>query len=133
MAKTRSFAFKIYQLCVVLLLVRSAIGAESLPLPIPAENPQLFAMGGELWRLLLALAIIIGLVFGLQWIIKRVRGKGARLGDYGSKINVIERKSIGQRSCLLLIKVGRKEVLLHQDRNGITMLCELNQPEVDFK
>ena len=126
MAKTRSFAFKIYQSCAVLLLVRSAIGAESLPLPIPTENPQLFAMGGELWRLLLALAIIVGLVFGLQWIIKRVRSKGSGLSDYGSKMEVIERKSVGQRSCLLLIKVGKKEVLLHQDRNQVTMLCELD-------
>jgi hypothetical protein len=115
MAKMRSTALNCFSCLIVLLSVRPSDAAETTPLPLPNANSTIFSMDTGLWRVL------------IRWLARHFSKKVTRDGVSGNSIEILERKVLGPRQSLLLVKVCGKKVLLHQGKGTLTSLCEINK------
>jgi len=129
MAKMRSVALYCCSCIILVLSVRSASASESMPLPLPTESQDVLSMGMGTVKVLIALAIIICLIFAIRWAIKRGGVTLGTIGGQGTSIEIIERKALGAKQALILVRVKDKGVLLHQARGNLTPLCEVDLQE----
>lgn len=82
-------------------------------------------MGGQLVQLLLGLLLVIGLIFLLAWVMRRVQQIVPRGGQV---INVVATQALGPRDRLVLVQVGGEQVLLGLTPGNITALHVLKEP-----
>ncbi len=125
----RSIALHCCSCVLSVLFVRPASGSESTPLPLPTGDQDALSMGYGLWRVLIALGVVICLIFLIRWVVKRGNGPLSVLGGGEKSIEILERKPLGPRQALLLVRVREKGVLLHQAKNTLTPLCEIDLEE----
>ncbi len=125
MAKMRSIALHCCSSVICWLSVRSVEAAESTPLPLPSDDSVLFSMGNGVWRVILALAVVVGVILIIRWFVGRASIGGANSAGMGKTISIIERKPLGPRQSLLLVQVCNKKILLHQVKGSLTPLCEI--------
>ncbi len=122
----RSIALQCCSCVIIGLFVRDAHGSESMPLPLPTGGEDAMAMGLGGWRVFLALSCVVGLIFVIRWILKRGNGGIGAFSTKGGAIEIMERKPLGPRQSLLLVRVRKKGVLLHQSKGTLVPLCELD-------
>ncbi|WP_341304990.1 flagellar biosynthetic protein FliO [Pseudomonas sp. TMP25] len=82
-------------------------------------------MGGQLLQLLLGLLLVIGLIFLLAWLVRRVQQIVPRGGQV---INIVATQALGPRDRLVLVQVGGEQVLLGLTPGRITSLHVLKEP-----
>jgi flagellar protein FliO/FliZ len=105
----------------------------ALPLTAIAAEPSAQAvvplsaagMGGQLVQLLLGLLLVIGLIFLLAWLMRRVQQIVPRGGQV---IKVVATQALGPRDRLVLVQVGVEQVLLGLTPGNITSLHVLKEP-----
>ncbi|SEI81478.1 flagellar protein FliO/FliZ [Pseudomonas sp. NFR16] len=103
--------------------------AASATTPAPAA-PQVAGaltsgIGGQLLQLVLGLLLIIGLIFVLAWLMRRVQ----RAGPAGNQvIELVGSRALGPRDRLVLVQVGNEQVLLGVSPGSITALHVMNEP-----
>ncbi|MBD9484343.1 flagellar biosynthetic protein FliO [Pseudomonas sp. PDM14] len=105
----------------------------ALPLSALADTPAAKAatplattnVGGQLVQLLLGLLFVIGLIFVLAWVMRRVQQIGPRGGQV---IKLVASQALGPRDRLLLVQVGGEQVLLGLTPGRITPLHVLKEP-----
>ena len=86
-----------------LLLALPAMAAE------PAASMSSAGMGAQMSKLLLGLLLVIGLIFLLAWLLRRVQ----QLNPRGNQaIKLISSHALGPRERLVLVQVGSEQVLL---------------------
>ena len=90
----------------------------------PAQPAGPFAVG-SLMQLTLSLLLIVGLILGLSWVLRRLRPGGVR--SRGG-IAVIDELAIGPRERIVLVGIGGAQVLIGVAANGIVRLEPLAQP-----
>lgn len=127
MAKMRSTALNCFSCLIALLSVRPSGAAETTPLPLPNANSTIFSMDTGLWRVFLALLVVFVVMLLIRWLARHFSKKVTRDGVSGNSIEILERKVLGPRQSLLLVKVCGKKVLLHQGKGTLTSLCEINK------
>jgi flagellar protein FliO/FliZ len=81
-------------------------------------------MGGQLVQLLLGLLLVIGLIFLLAWLMRRVQQIVPRGGQV---IKVLATQPLGPRDRLVLVQVGSEQVLLGLTPGTITPLHVLKE------
>lgn len=113
------------------LFLRTGFASESLPLPLPEKDFSALSLGLGVERVLLALVFIGIVIIGIRWVLKRGKRGLSSIGSRGASIEIIERKPLGPRQSLLLVRVQKKGVLLHQSKNMLTPLCEVILEEGD--
>ena len=131
MAKMRSIALHRYRCVIAVLMVRTAAASESTPLPLPSDDQSMLSLDSGAWRVILALAVVMALVLTLQWFLRWRRGHAGVNMIGGSAIEIVERKSLGPRHWLLLVRVGKRGVLLHQGKGTLSPLCEIDFDQED--
>ena len=67
--------------------------------------------GTEIFRLLGSFLIVIALMAGLLWALRRLQAKMA-VQNSGRKLQVLEILSVGTRQKIALVRVGDQEVLI---------------------
>ena len=80
---------------------------------------------GGLMQLTLSLLFIVGLIFGLTWLVRRfnlVTPRNSRA------MSVLDELSLSPRERLVLVRVGDSQVLLGVGSNGLTALTPLPAP-----
>jgi flagellar protein FliO/FliZ len=82
-------------------------------------------MGGQLFQLLLGLLLVIGLIFVLAWVMRRVQRVGPNSGQV---IELISSRALGPRDRLMLVQVGTEQILLGITPGRITPLHVLKEP-----
>jgi flagellar protein FliO/FliZ len=87
----------------------------------PAAAPTATGLG----QVTLALVLVLGAVFAVAWVIKRVRGFGNRVGD---AIDVIADIPLGQKERAVLLKVGQTQILVGVAPGQINTLHVLTEP-----
>ena len=92
-------------------------GTSAAPTALPDTGASLFRVFG-------AMVIVIGVFFAGVWLFKNwqrisTKGKG------GSRLNLIEVKSLGQRQTLLVVGYQEQRMLLASTSTGITLLTQL--------
>jgi flagellar protein FliO/FliZ len=82
-------------------------------------------LGGQLTQLVLGLLLVIGLIFLLAWLMRRVQRVGP---GNGQLIELLSSRAIGPRDRLVLIQVGGEQILLGITPGRITPLHVLKEP-----
>lgn len=102
----------------------------------PASNPAIVhasstpslitgSAGAQLMQLLLGLVLVVGLIFLLAWLVRRVQQVVPR-GNQA--IRLISSQALGPRDRLVLVQVGEEQVLLGLTPGRITPLHVMRQP-----
>ena len=107
----------------LLALPLSALAAE--PVAQVAAAPAVGSVGGQLTQLVLGLLLVIGLIFVLAWLMRRVQ----RIGPgNGQVIELVGSRALGPRDRLVLVQVVEEQILLGITPGRITPLHVLKTP-----
>ena len=107
----------------LLALPLSALAAE--PVAQVAAAPAVGSVSGQLTQLVLGLLLVIGLIFLLAWLMRRVQ----RIGPgNGQVIELVGSRALGPRDRLVLVQVGEEQILLGITPGRITPLHVLKTP-----
>lgn len=91
--------------------------------PAHPEPPSAAAsVGGTLF----ALALVLGLIFGLAWLARRMPGLAGMRGSAG--LRVVAALPLGARERLLVVEVGDTQLLLASGAGGTRLLHTLETP-----
>ncbi|WP_372873840.1 flagellar biosynthetic protein FliO [Pseudomonas sp.] len=82
-------------------------------------------IAGQLVQLLLGLLLVIGLIFLLAWLMRRVQQLGPRGGQV---IKIVASQALGPRDRLVLVQVGGEQLLLGLTPGRIAPLHVLKEP-----
>ncbi|WP_339528674.1 flagellar biosynthetic protein FliO [Pseudomonas mucidolens] len=109
---------------VLAALPLGALAAETLA-PAAAAPAVSSGMAGQLTQLVLGLLLVVGLIFALAWLLRRVQ----RIGPGNAQvIELIGSRALGPRDRLVLVQVGEEQILLGLTPGRITPLHVLKQP-----
>ncbi|WP_300630036.1 flagellar biosynthetic protein FliO [Pseudomonas sp.] len=107
----------------LLALPLSALAVE--PVAQAAAAPAVGSVGGQLTQLMLGLLLVVGLIFVLAWLMRRVQ----RIGPGNSQvIELVGSRALGPRDRLVLVQVGEEQILLGITPGRITPLHVLKTP-----
>jgi len=111
---------------VATLLVSEVVVASQAPAaaPVTAATPP-GGLGGQLAQMVFGLLLVVGLIFALAWLLRRMQGAAPRGGQV---IEIIGSRTIGPRDRLLLVQVGDEQILLGISPGRITPLHVMNTP-----
>ncbi|MHA6494534.1 flagellar biosynthetic protein FliO [Pseudomonas borbori] len=104
-----------------------------LPFTVLAAEPAAQAakpiggsgVGAQLGQLLLGLLVVIGLIFLLAWVMRRVQQIVPRGGQV---IKVMATQALGPRDRLVLVQIGGEQILLGLTPGRITPLHVMSEP-----
>lgn len=82
-------------------------------------------LAGQLGQMLLGLLLVIGLIFLLAWLLRRVQQLAPRGGQV---IRLLATQPLGPRDRLVLVQVGSEQILLGLSAGRITPLHVLKEP-----
>ncbi|WP_025132291.1 flagellar biosynthetic protein FliO [Pseudomonas sp. PH1b] len=105
----------------------SALAAEPVATTtVAAAVPAAGSVSGQLTQLVLGLLLVIGLIFFLAWLLRRVQQAGP--SGKGQVIELIGSRALGPRDRLVLVQVGNEQILLGLTPGTITPLHVLKEP-----
>ena len=109
----------------LLALPLSALAAE--PVATAAATPAVSSgVAGQLTQLVFGLLLVLGLIFFLAWLLRRVQQAGP--AGKGQVIELIGSRALGPRDRLMLVQVGNEQILLGLSPGSITALHVLKEP-----
>jgi len=108
------------------LLPAAAVWAAEEPAVAAASGGSLI---GQLLQLGLGLAVVVGLIFGLGYLMRRV---GPLAPQGGQHIKLVSSLPLGPRDRLLLVDVGGTQMLLGTSPGRINTLHVFDQPVADL-
>ena len=118
----------------LLLLAPAALAAdgEKTPLNLGSETKEQTTSaasgGGSLVRTIVGLAIVIGVIYGLYWVLKQV--KAAREDKaLGTGLQTLATLPLGQNRSLQLIRAGDEVVLVGVGEAGVTPIRTYGENE----
>ncbi len=109
--------------------------AAMLPLSVLAAEPVATVaaapaagggVAGQLAQLVLGLLLVLGLIFFLAWLLRRVQQAGP--AGKGQVIDIVGSRALGPRDRLVLVQVGNEQILLGLSPGSITALHVLKEP-----
>jgi len=111
----------------------------ALPLSVLAAEPGATAaapaatapmvnsgVAGQLTQLVFGLLLVLGLIFFLAWLLRRLQQAGP--AGKGQVIELIGSRALGPRDRLMLVQVGNEQILLGLSPGSITALHVLKEP-----
>ncbi|GLH44280.1 flagellar biosynthetic protein FliO [Pseudomonas moraviensis] len=116
-------------LWVLLAWPLSVLAAEpSATTAAPAATAPMVNSGvaGQLTQLVFGLLLVLGLIFFLAWLLRRVQQAGP--AGKGQVIELIGSRALGPRDRLVLVQVGNEQILLGLSPGTITALHVLKEP-----
>ncbi|WP_017902267.1 flagellar biosynthetic protein FliO [Pseudomonas asplenii] len=109
----------------LLCLPLSALAAE--PAATAAAAPTVGGgMAGQLAQLVLGLLLVLVVIFALAWMVRRVQQAGP--AGKAQVIELIGSRALGPRDRLVLVQVGKEQILLGLTPGTITPLHVLKEP-----
>jgi len=92
------------------------------PVVAPATTGS---VAGQLTQLVLGLLLVLGLIFFLAWLLRRVQNAAPGANNL---IQVVSSRQIGPRDRLLLVQVGEEQILIGHTPGGISTLHVMTAP-----
>ena len=80
---------------------------------------------GSLAQLTLSLLFIVGLIFAISWLLKRLR---IAVPKVRGEMSVLDEVAVGPRERVVLIRVGDAQVLIGVGTSGVVALTPLATP-----
>ena len=84
---------------------------------------------GSIGGTLFALALVLGLIFGLAWLARRMPGIAGMRGNTG--LRIVRSLALGTRERLVVVEVGGTQLLLGTGASGTRLLHTLETPLQD--
>lgn len=86
------------------------------------------ATGGGLVQMIVGLAVVLGVIFGLHWVLKQV--KSSREGrSAGQGLKIVATLAVGPGRSVHLIRAGRELVLVGSAEHGVTPIRVYSEDE----
>jgi flagellar protein FliO/FliZ len=118
----------------LLLLAPAALAADGEGTPLDLSEPKAKATeaadgsSGGLVRTIVGLAIVIGVIYGLYWVLKQV--KAAREDKaYGAGLQTLATLPLGANRAMHLIRAGDEVVLVGVGEGGVTPIRTYGEHE----
>jgi flagellar protein FliO/FliZ len=112
--------------------VALAAGGESTPLNLPADaghsSGATPSAGGGLVRTIVGLAVVIGVIYGLYWILKQVKAAKEDKAS-GQGLQPLATLPLGGNRSLQLVRAGREIVLVGVADTGVTHVRTYTEAE----
>lgn len=109
------------------LLLALPVAAEPLA-EAPAKPASVTSLGSQLAQLSLGLLLVIGLIFVLAWLARRLQQRLPTANNGNETIQLVASRALGPRERLLLVQVGEEQVLLGLTPGSIETLHVLQEP-----
>lgn len=100
---------------------------EAKVLPSKSSVLESSQVSGQLLQLLLGLLLVIGLIFLLAWLVRRIQ-QSLPLKGSQQVISLLASQALGPRDRLLLVQVGKEQILLGLTPGTIVPLHVLQEP-----
>lgn len=92
------------------------------------ETAKVGASGGSIVRTIVGLAIVIGVIYGLTWVLKQVKSNKTA-GTTGSGLETVATLPLGQNRSLHLVRAGDELVLVGAGEHGVTPIRTYTEAE----
>jgi flagellar protein FliO/FliZ len=122
MSRATTQAFLKYSCAMLLCAPMSLLAAQPVAGTAARESAA-----SQLGQLLLGLLLVVGLIFALAWLARRVQNAG---GGLSQAIRIVASLPLGTRDRLLLVQVGDEQLLLGISPGRISTLHVLKEPIV---
>ncbi|PYC18622.1 flagellar biosynthetic protein FliO [Pseudomonas mosselii] len=106
------------------LLVSEVVIAAAEPNASSAA-PLPGGLGAQLAQMVFGLLVVVGLIFVLAWLLRRMQGNAQRGAQV---IEIVGSRAIGPRDRLLLVQVGKEQILIGHSPGSIEALHVLAEP-----
>ncbi|MGH8258850.1 MAG: flagellar biosynthetic protein FliO [Steroidobacteraceae bacterium] len=107
------------------MIAALAAAAPAHPFAAPQMASGAPAMGvGSLTEVTLALAVVLAAIFGLAWLVRRVRG----VAGAASALGVLAEVRLGPKERAVLVKIGTQQLLIGVAPGRVSTLHVLSQP-----
>jgi flagellar protein FliO/FliZ len=118
----------------LLLLAPTALAADGERTPLslsddgaaPAQAAG--STGGGLVRTIVGLAIVIGVIYGLYWILKHVKAAREETAS-GDGLKTLATLPLGTNRSIHLVRAGHEVVLVGAGEHGVTPIRTYSEPE----
>jgi flagellar protein FliO/FliZ len=110
-----------------------AADGEQTPLHLPDESRQQAAehvgtSGGSIVRTIVGLAVVIGVIYGLTWVLKQVKTSKQASAE-GAGLTTIATLPLGTNRSLHLVRAGGELVLVGAGEHGVTPIRTYSEAE----
>ena len=119
----------------VLLAPALAFGADGEQTPLrlsddaAKEAPQhVGASGGSMVRTIVGLAVVIGVIYGLAWVLRQVKSS-KQAGAEGAGLTTLATLPLGTNRSLHLVRAGGEIVLVGAGEHGVTPIRTYTEDE----
>ena len=93
-----------------------------------ANTEPVGASGGSIVRTIVGLAVVIGVIYGLTWVLRQV--KASKSADAaGSGLETVASLPLGQNRSLHLVRAGDELVLVGAGEHGVTPIRTYTEAE----
>ncbi|MDA0183844.1 flagellar biosynthetic protein FliO [Solirubrobacter phytolaccae] len=86
------------------------------------------ASGGSIVRTILGLVVVLGVIYGLHWVLKQVKA-AKDTGETGESLENIATLNLGTNRSLHLVRVGGEIVLLGAAEHQVTPIRRYSEAE----
>jgi flagellar protein FliO/FliZ len=131
----KPFAFAVATTLASLLLATDSAFAdagEKTPLNLkdgPGTGTHV-SSGGSLVRTIVGLAVVIGVIYGLYWILKQVKSSREEKAS-GTGLTALATLPLGAQRSLQLVRAGRELHLVGVSEHGVTPVRTYSEEEAD--
>ncbi len=94
----------------------------------PARQAATGTGGGSIARMVVGLAVVIGVIYGLSWVLKQVRASKEGQAT-GAGLAPISSLPLGPNRSVHLVRVGRELVLLGAAEKGVVPIRTYHEDE----
>src|SRR3954447_9571941 len=106
---------------------------EDQPVPTPSTDTKAAvahsaSSGGSIVRTIVGLAIVLGVIYGVHWLLKQVKASKDSAGA-GESLETIATLNLGTNRSLHLVRVGGEIVLLGAAEHQITPIRRYSEDE----
>jgi flagellar protein FliO/FliZ len=119
----------------VLLAPALAFGADGEQTPLGLEREakpdaagQVGTSGGSMVRTIVGLAVVIGVIYGLTWVLKQVKSSKQTSAD-GAGLESLATLPLGTNRSLHLVRAGGEIVLVGAGEHGVTPIRSYTEAE----
>lgn len=105
-------------------------GGENTPLNLTPSNvaTHTSSSGGSIVRTIVGLLIVIGVIWGLTWILKQVKS-GREVRSAGNGLDSVATLPLGSGRSLHLVRAGSDHLLLGSAEHGVTPIYRYTEEQ----
>jgi flagellar protein FliO/FliZ len=118
----------------LLLLAPAALAADGEKTPLDLQDSadqasqHVGTTSGGLVRTIVGLAIVIGVIYGLYWVLKQVKASREATAE-GSGLKTLATLPLGQNRAMHLVRAGDEVVLVGVGEHGVTPIRTYGEHE----